>query len=191
MSFGQYPDVLLVDARERHAAGRKLLAADVDPMVKRKADKAASIASEANSFQTVAKRWLKHWSIDKSAQHVGTTERRLEANVFPILGTHPIGEIEAHELVTMVKTIEARGVGDLARRALETTGQIFRYAIAHGHAKRNPAADIRPRDVLKPTRSVNLARVDTHELPALLRAIEVYRGKGNHTIGNEALRNAP
>jgi hypothetical protein len=55
----------------------------------------------------------------------------------------------------MVKSIEARGVGDLAQRALETTGQIFRYGIAHGHCKRNPAADIKPTDVLKPTVSRN------------------------------------
>jgi hypothetical protein len=36
MSFGQYPDVPLVDARERHSAARKLLAAGVEPMAKRK-----------------------------------------------------------------------------------------------------------------------------------------------------------
>jgi integrase len=77
----------------------------------------------------------------------------------------------------MAKSIESRGVGDLAKRALETTGQIFRYGIAHGHCKRNPAGDIKPADVLRPTRKVNLARVDAKELPALLRAIEVYRGK--------------
>jgi integrase len=77
----------------------------------------------------------------------------------------------------MVKAIEDRGVGDLARRALETTGQIFRYGVAHGYCKRNPCADIKPGDVLKPTRSRNLARVEAAALPALLRAIEVYRGK--------------
>jgi integrase len=177
MSYGQYPDVPLLDARERHAEARKILASGVDPMAKRKAEKAASMASDANSFQTVARLWLEHWKLDKSARHVDATRRRLESNVYPMLGTCPIGEIEAPELVTMVKAIESRGVGDLAKRALETTGQIFRYAVAHGHAKRNPAADIRPADILKPTRKVNLARVDAAELPALMRAIEVYRGK--------------
>lgn len=175
MSFGGYPDVSLVDARARHGAARKLLAAGTDPMEKRKADKTASAAAE--SFRTVALAWLEHWRVDKSEQHVGTTSRRLDANVFPKLGARPIAEIEAPELVAMVKAIEARGVGDLARRALETTGQIFRYAIAHGYCKRNPAADIRPGDVLKPIRSKNLARVEAAELPALLKAIEVYRGK--------------
>jgi integrase len=100
----------------------------------------------------------------------------MDANIFPLLGARPITEIEAPELVAMVKAIEARGAGDLAKRAMQNVGQIFRYAIAHGCAKRNPASEIRPADVLKPTHKTNLARIDAKELPALLRAIEVYRG---------------
>jgi integrase len=177
MSYGQYPDVPLVDARERHAAARKLLAAGVDPMAARKDEKAASRASDINSFQTVALAWWEHWRTSKSKRHADTTRRRLDTNIFPTLGVRPIAEIEAPERVAMVKTIEKRGASDLAKRALETTGQIFRHAIAHGYAKRNPAADIKPADVLKPKQHVNLARVDAKDLPVLLRDIEVYRGK--------------
>jgi integrase len=174
MSYGQYPDVPLALARERHDAARKLLATAVDPMAQRKADKAAS---NANSFKAVAQLWHSQWSVGKSLRYADTTRRRLEANVYPHIGTLPIAEIEAPELVRMVKAIEDRGVSDLAKRALETTGQIFRFAIAHGYAKRNPAAEIKPGDVLKSRRKVNFARVDAKELPALLRAIEVYRGQ--------------
>jgi len=77
----------------------------------------------------------------------------------------------------MVKAIEQRGARDIAKRALETAGQVFRYAIAHGHAKRNPAAEIRPRDILKSGRKTNYARIDARELPDLLRLIELYPGK--------------
>jgi integrase len=177
MSYGRYPDVSLADARAAHAEARKLLANGIDPMAKRKADKAAVKASDANSFKTVAQLWLSHWRTGKSERHADTTSRRLEANVYPLLGTRPIAEIEAPDLVAMVKAIETRGASDLAKRALETCGQIFRYAIGHGYAKRNPAADIKPGDILKSTRKVNFARVDAKELPALLRAIEVYQGK--------------
>ena len=110
------------------------------------------MASEPNSFKTVAGLWLDPWSVGKSSRHVDTTRRRLEANTLPMLGARPIAEIEAPELVRMAKAIEKRGASDLAKRALETTGQIFRYAIAHGYCKRNPAAEIRPGDILKPTR---------------------------------------
>ena len=36
----------------------------------------------------------------------------------------------------------------LAKRALQTSSQVFRYAIALGKATRNPATDIKPSDVL-------------------------------------------
>jgi integrase len=146
-------------------------------MEQRKADKAAAALEDKLRFRAVGDLWHEHWRVDKSAQHVDSTRRRLEANVYPHLGERLIDEIETPELVRMVKAIEARGVGDLARRALETTGQIFRYGVAHGYCKRNPCVDFKPGDVLKPTRSRNLARVDAAALPALLRAIEVYRGK--------------
>ena len=76
----------LVDARERHAEARKLLAAGVDPMAQRKADKAALMASEANSFKMVAQLWLAHWRVGKSERHADTTGRRLQANITPSSG---------------------------------------------------------------------------------------------------------
>jgi len=55
-------------------------------------------------------------------------------------------------------------------------GQVFRYGIAHGYAKRNPATEIRPSDILKSIPKTNYARIDAKELPTLLRRIEVYQG---------------
>jgi integrase len=100
----------------------------------------------------------------------------METDILPCLGARPIAEIEAPELVAMANAIQERGARDIAKRALETVGQVFRYGIAHGYSKRNPAAEIRPSDILKSTRKVNYARVDARELPALLRNIEVYQG---------------
>jgi integrase len=176
MAFGKYPDVPLALARERHAEARRLLAIGLDPMVQRKAAKNAEKIAAENSFETIAKLWFDHWRAEKSAQHVDATRRRMDANILPLLGARPITEIEAPELVTMVKMIEGRGAADLAKRAMQNVGQIFRYAIAHGYAKRNPASEIRPADVLRPTHKTNLARIDAKELPALLRSMEVYQG---------------
>ncbi len=176
MSFGKYPDVSLAVARERHVEARRLLASGVDPMARRKAEKTAVREATENSFASVAARWLEHWREGKSPRHVEGTRRRLEANILPFLGPRPIAEIEAPELVTIVKAIENRGARDIAKRTLETTGQIFRYGIAHGYAKRNPASEIRPSDILKGSRKTNYARVDAKELPNLLKQIEIYRG---------------
>ncbi len=68
------------------------------------------------------------------------------------------------------------GARDVAKRAHETIGQIFRYGIANGLATRNPAADFKPSDVLKPANEENFARVDEKDLPELLAKMWVYDG---------------
>lgn len=176
MALGKYPDVSLLEARQRHAVARKLLAEGIDPMAQRKAEKAAVKTASEHGFQKIAEEWHKHWSVGKSARHADSVIRRLRADVFPAFGGVPVGEIEAPMLVAMLKSIEQRGAFDIAKRALETVGQVFRYAVAHGYCKRNPAADIKPADVLKTAPKTNYARIGAKELPALLRAIEVYQG---------------
>jgi integrase len=176
MTLGQYPDVSLALARDRHLDARRLLATDVDPMADRKAKKTAEQVASENSFDSVAAKWMEHWQVGKSRRHVETTKLRLNGNILPRLGPRPVSEIEAPEIVAMAKSIDARNAGDVARRALQTTGQIFRYAIANGYAKRNPVSDIPPRDILKATHITNFARVDAKELPTLLRKIETYQG---------------
>ena len=176
MPLGSYPDVTLKDARDKHALARKALAAGMDPMAQRKADKAAGLTASANSFETVTREWHAHWKATRSDSHVAQVLRRFEADVFPAIGTRPISDIKAPELVKVAKDIAARGALDVATRALQSCGQVFRYAIAHGKADRNPATDIKPADVLPERKSLNYARLATPELPALLRKIEAYQG---------------
>jgi integrase len=176
MSFGQYPEVSLADARDKHGAARKLLVSGIDPMAQRKAEKKAVKAASENSFQTIAELWHGHWSVGKSPRHADSVLRRMNGDIFPAIGSLVITDIEAPMLVAMVKAIEQRGAYDIAKRALEMTGQVFRYAIAHGYASRNPAAEIKPRDILRTVAKQNFARIDAKELPNLLRSIEVYQG---------------
>jgi integrase len=52
--------------------------------------------------------------------------------------------------------------------------------VANDLVQRNPVADIRPADILKPRKKRNYPRVTAPELPDLLRAIDGYAG-GEHT----------
>jgi integrase len=119
---------------------------------------------------------MEHWKDGKSLRHVEYVNRRMAADILPQLGERAVTEIEAPALVAMTKIIAQRGASDIAKRALETTGQVFRYAIAHGYAKRNPASEIRPSDILRCAPKTNYARIDAKDLPALLKRMEVYQG---------------
>jgi Phage integrase central domain len=54
-----------------------------------------------------------------------------------------VGKLTAPELLVCLRRIEARGAIDTAHRALQSCGQVFRYAMATGRAERDPAADLR------------------------------------------------
>jgi hypothetical protein len=82
------------------------------------------------------------------------------ADVFPAFGHKFIDEVAAADIRTLMLAIAGRGARDVAKRAHETTGQIFRYAIAHELARRNPAADFMPKDTLAETKEENFSSVD-------------------------------
>ncbi len=172
ISFGGYPEVSLAQAREKRLEARKLLAQGVNPSEHRKTVKRDLQKAAENNFEAVAKAWLEQWRVGKSERHVGYTERRLAADVYPRLGHRAIADLQALELVQVVKGIAARGAVDLALRIHQTMSMIFRYAVAHGLAPRNPAADVRPSDILPSHKHKNYARVDVKELPQLMRDIE-------------------
>ena len=176
MALGQYPEVTLAEARVKRDDARKQKNCGVDPMAARKTAKLVRLVAAENSFATVGRAWFVQWKGDRNARHAGYTLRRLETNVFPEIGSRPVSEIQTLELVALVKKIASRGALDIAKRSFQTCGQIFRYAIAHGLASRNPAADVKPSDILATRKRTNFARIDAKELPDLLRHIEAYPG---------------
>jgi integrase len=176
LALGQYPAVGLAAARRKRDEARALLRAGGDPGAARREAKRQALVSAEGSFESVARRWWADWKADKTERHAGYVLRRLECDAFPELGARPVAELTAPAFVHMAKKIEARGTAELPRRVLETCGQVMRYAVAHGLAERNPVADVKPGDVLKPRRVENFARVGADELPELLRKIEVYDG---------------
>jgi integrase len=171
LSFGTFPEVSLAEAREKSREARKLVAQGIDPSTARKAEK----NEQANTFEAVALAWLEVWKHGKSGRYTAQQENRLRANIFPHIGGRPIAEVEARELVTMSKAIE-KHAPELARRALDVVSMVYRYAIAHSLAPRNPARDVNPGDFLKSHTVVNQAHVGDKALPALLGAIDAYRG---------------
>ena len=187
MAFGSYPIVSLADARAAHAAARAELHRGTDPMAERKAEKSAELESRRrtsaetdtnveNPFREVAARWFEKWKEGKVERYARDTETRIQEDVLSRIGNRPIAAIKPAEIAKMILAIEERGAADVARRALQNTQQIFRYAMAFGLAEQNPAAAFRPADILKQRVTTNFARVDASELPALLKKIDLYDG---------------
>lgn len=175
LSLGVFPAVSLAEAREGRDQARKLLSAGMDPSEQRRQEKATRAVNNANTFEAVARAWHAFWSVNKSERHAGYVMARLEADVFPEIGRMPLDALTAPHFIRTARKIEERGAMDLAKRAFQTCGQVMRYAVAHGLHDRNPCADIRPSDALKPRDKGHYARIDARELPDLLRKIDTYK----------------
>lgn len=187
LAHGTYPEVTLAEARARREAARKLLAHGTDPGEQKKADKAAGEERAANSFEAVAREWHGKFSKNWADSHASKIMGRMENDLFPWIGSRPVAEIKAPDLLRCLRRIESRGALETAHRVLQNSGQVFRYAIATGRADRDPSADLR--GALAPWKPQHYpAPTDPAAVGELMRAIEGYTG-GN--VVKAMLRMAP
>lgn len=131
VAFGVHPDVSLAQARDGCGEARKHLANGVDPGVMKQASKAAT----KNSFEAVAREWHIKFSPGWVAHPADKIIRRLEREAFPWRRSRPIGDVNAPELLAVLRRIEARGALDTAHRVHQNCGKVFRYAVATGRAR--------------------------------------------------------
>ena len=175
LAVGVYPDVSLLDARDKRDKARKLLADGIDPGENKKAVKMAGVTRAANSFEVVAREWLEKFSAKKAASTIEKTNFILRRDVFPWLGAMPIAEIKPHDLLTVLQRIESRGALETAHRAKQYAGQIFRYAVGTQRAERDISQDLKG---AMPTPNVThrAAITDPVKFGGLLRGIDAFAG---------------
>ena len=175
LALGAYPDTGLKDARDKRDAARKQLAEGTDPGEVRKASKAAGEERAANSFAVIAEEWLAQQAPRMAPATLAKARWTLDDLVNPWLGSRPVSEIEAPEMLKLLRRIEERGAHETAHRTKQRCSQIFRYAMATGRAKGDPTAAMR--GALAPVVSKSRAAItDPLKVGELLRAIDGYSG---------------
>ena len=175
LALGIYPERSLAEARVKRDDARKLIYDGIDPGVARKQDKRDRQLRSENTFEVVAREWHGKQRAKWTERHADYVLRRLSTDVFPTLGSRPITEINAPELLDVLRKIEARGAVDIAHRAQQTCGQIFRYAVATGRAKYDPSPSLRGA-LQAADRVRHHAALSAIELPEFLGKLQNYDG---------------
>ncbi|MGO4477421.1 tyrosine-type recombinase/integrase [Massilia sp. 2TAF26] len=170
LAFGAYPEVTLSDARTKRAEARKLISDGIDPSQDRKDKNLSNRQAAANTFEKLAREWHTNKLGSWRESTARDTLRRLELDIFPEIGSFPIGSITHQQMIAALRKIEARGAHEVAHRVKATCARVFTYANQQGIENRNPAADMR--DVLKPSKAGHFAAITADELPAFLAAME-------------------
>ncbi|MDB5478595.1 MAG: phage integrase, partial [Alphaproteobacteria bacterium] len=169
LALGVYPVVGLKEAREKALAAKRGLDAGIDPSRAKRSAKLAQRFDQSNSFEAVARAWHEHHKVKWSPNTANNNIHRLEADIFPVIGPLPIKEISLKQLLVPLHRIEARGAPDMARRCFSLCNQVFRYAVVQDIINRNPAANIKPTDVMKPYKKGNFAAIDAKQLPDFVK----------------------
>ena len=185
LSLGTYPDTGLKAARERRDDARRSLASGTDPGELRKSKKAEQTEKATNSFESVAREWFasRLWVESYRVKVLSW----LEKDMFPWIGSQPISEITAPQVLACLRRVEERGAHESAHRILQNCSQIFRYAIATGRAVRDVASDLRGALAPSPEQH-RAAMTDPAAVAGLLRAIDGYQGS---IVTKSALQLAP
>ena len=175
LALGIYPDIGLKEARELHAAARKLLATGIDPNENRKSNKAAKKLNAANSFELIAREWWQSHMKNKAYSHKEKVIRRFELYIFPWIGKKPISDITAPQFLEVIKRIEKQNKLETAHRTLQTAGQVFRYAVQKGAVSRDVTADLK--GALPATTVKHMAAfTEPRDVAELLRALDGFNG---------------
>ena len=135
LSLGVYDLVGLAEARKKHAAARKELEAGLNPAAEKQATKAALKAAQEAETQTFEKAAVDYYQTRQGVYSEKSNLDllgRLRKHIFPALGTKPIWEISAPELLNVLTKIKATGREEMAARLRQYCGQVFKFAMRQG-----------------------------------------------------------
>ncbi|HHN5324410.1 TPA: tyrosine-type recombinase/integrase [Escherichia coli] len=185
ISLGVYPTITLAEARSRRDEARKIVAEGKNPSEVRKEQKLALRIQSENAFEKIAREW--HWmkSLKWSAGYASDIMEAFQNDIFPYVGTRPIGEIKPLELLNVLRKIEKRGALEKMRKVRQRCSEVFRYAIATGRAEFNPAADLS--SALEVHKSNHFPFLKSDEIPDFLRALDRYTGSQLVVIATKLL----
>jgi len=176
IGLGVFPDVGLADAREARDTARRLLTNNIDPSMQRRVEKLTRKIAVANNLEAIARQWYEYKSPTWVNTYACKVIRRLEMHVFPWLGPLPITSITAQHVLITMQRIHASGATETAHRTQNYLSQIFRHAIVHGKAERDPAADVK--GAIPAAEGTNFPTItDPVRIGELLRAIDGYQAR--------------
>ena len=143
LSFGQFPDISLADARNKREDARALLAKDIDPKEHREEELRQIETAHSNTLEYVAKNWLEVKKSKVSIDHAADTWRSLELHIFPHLGKFPIHKITAVKTIDILNPIAAKGSLETIKRLSQRLNEVMVFAVNSGLIDHNPLTGIR------------------------------------------------
>lgn len=175
LSFGKYPLVSLLDAREKRDEAKRRLIAGINPSARRKAEKIAAVTEARTTFGLVAEEYVERMEERNAAAATVTKTKWLLENLARPLAKRPIKEITPAEILHLLQKIEKSGRRETARRLRGVIGSVFRLAIVTLRAETDPTLALQGA-LQTPKTNGRAAVTDEKKFGKLLLAIDEYDG---------------
>ena len=170
ITFGQYPELGVADARDLHFAARQKLATGVDPAAAKKAERderkrAASM--DDGLFKAFSKKFLDEHLGDATEHYQRKMLSLLERFVYPTMGHKALGDVKPHDVLAIMEKL--RGTPPTAEKVRALVKQIYDQAIRSLRVESNPAGAMK--GVIKVPPSKHHRHLSESELGVFWRAV--------------------
>lgn len=149
MALGPYPSLSLSKAKDM----AQRLVIEVrdghDPLVQRSANRSAeTFAALADRYMAEHKR--KNTRSGKRSRWTEETQRLLDRDILPVIGTHKAEAITRQQIMVAVEAVAERGSYAIAGKVLALVRAIYRWAAATGRLEVDPTRALKKRNAGRP-----------------------------------------
>jgi len=176
LSVGVYPQVSLKEARSKREAAKKQIEKNIDPSQKKQQERREQRTKQQSvTFEGVAKEWVSKNKVKWVPDYSTRIQNWLNNDIFPWIGSLPIDEIKAVDVLAVLRKVESRGAITTAHKLRSIIGQVLRYGVATARISSDPSRDLR--GALTPKVVKHRATItDPKRIGELLRAIQGFEG---------------
>lgn len=175
LALGKYPIVTLSEARKARDAARAKASAGDDPAAAKRRERIAQRLAAGTTFGAVALEYIERAEREGRSPATVTKLRWAREWLAPAIGHRPVDQVEPHELLAVLRKLEASGKLETAKRARAFASRVFRFAVVTARAKSDPASLLLGA-VASPRPKHLAAILDAKRAGELLRAIDQYSG---------------
>lgn len=173
LSIGEYPSISLKAARAKRDEFKEQIAQGVDPRIKED----PTDEPQSKTFSEMVDLYLEHYRENRNVKYWEGVESLFTRDANPVIGEYPIDQIKAKQIIPIVQSVQGRGALESGKRLFTQISKVFKFAVSHGEAERNPCADIDKSMILqKPTGRKYPTITDPEEIGKLMSAIDRYTG---------------
>lgn len=168
MGLGPLTEVKLADARQKAAECRQQRLEGIDPIEARESARRLAEATAITfrrAFETYFATKRKSLS---NAKHAAQWQSTMETYVFPSIGSRPVAEIEAREILDLLTPIWF-AKAETARRVLQRMEAVFKSAILRGYRQRvSPCVGVKEELGTRHQKVINHRALHYRRIPAFL-----------------------